>query len=52
MSMIFVSLLLLILMSSSVTITDVSASKASEKGERITEKAEDKVEEIGDKLRA
>ena len=52
MRMIFVSLLLLILMSSSVTITDVSASKASEKGERITEKTENKVEDIGDKLRA
>lgn len=39
-------------MFSSVTITYVSASKASEKGERITEKAEDKAEDIGDKLRA
>ena len=52
MKSISVSLLLLILISSIVAITEVSASKASEKGERVTEKAKDKVEDIGDKLRA
>ncbi len=52
MKAISVSLLLLILISSIVTITEVNASKASDKGERITEKAKDKAEDIGDKLRA
>jgi hypothetical protein len=52
MKAIFVSLLLLILISSIVTITEVSASKASDRGERNTEKAKDKLEDIGDKLSA
>jgi len=52
MKAISVSLLLLILISSIVTITEVSASKASDKGERITEKAKDKLGDIGDKLSA
>jgi hypothetical protein len=52
MKAISVSLLLLILISSIVTITEVNASKATDKGERITEKAKDKAEDIGDKLRA
>ena len=52
MKAISVSLLLLILISSIVTITEVNASKASDKGERITEKAKDKLEDIGDKLKA
>jgi hypothetical protein len=52
MNSIFVKLLLLILISSILTITGVSDSKASDKGERITEKAKDKAEDIGDKLKA
>jgi hypothetical protein len=52
MNAMFASFLLLILISSIVTITEISASKASDKGERITKKANDKLEDIGDKLRA
>ena len=52
MKSISVCLILLLLLSSIVAITEVNASKASEKGERVTEKAKDKVKDIGDKLRA
>lgn len=55
MKAISVSLLLLILISSIVTITEVNASKLSDtadKAERLAEKTEDKLEDIGDKMRA
>lgn len=54
MKAISVSLLLLILISSIVTITEVNASKLSDtadKAERLAEKTEDKLEDIADKMR-